>query len=220
MLTQEGLATLMTSMMAQTGSLGQPLLIPISMAGSIGGQGGLAVLTLPTTNVATLSGLTAANAAGNLLKLPFAGLQGKTHSISVCVLLVSRTVTRYRTIISVKSLLSCDSPELCPAPTADKPSDHVPAPSCPTASAGDVPSNAGDQRTGDRRSGGLARQRCLSVQHILSGPPDRGTLHQSRHCKNTALTTCTFLAVCRVMSFMKCTDCPALLAHVLYLCSD
>lgn len=77
-LTQESLATLMTGMMAQTGSLGQPLLIPLSMAGSIGGQGGLAVLTLPTTNVASLPGFAAANAAGNLLKLPFAGLQGKT----------------------------------------------------------------------------------------------------------------------------------------------
>lgn len=82
-LTQESLATLMTGMMAQTGSLGQPLLIPLSMAGSIGGQGGLAVLTLPTTNVATIPGLAAANAAGNLLKLPFAGLQAATVLNSV-----------------------------------------------------------------------------------------------------------------------------------------
>ncbi|XP_037100994.1 POU domain, class 6, transcription factor 1 [Syngnathus acus] len=76
-LSQENLATLMTGMLAQTGSLGQPLLIPISMAGSIGGQGGLAVLTLPTTSVATLSGLAAAAATqpANLLKMPFAGLQ-------------------------------------------------------------------------------------------------------------------------------------------------
>lgn len=70
----------MTGMMAQTGSLGQPLLIPLSMAGSIGGQGGLAVLTLPTTNVASLPGFAAANTAGNLLKLPFAGLQGNSES--------------------------------------------------------------------------------------------------------------------------------------------
>nr|XP_046252619.1 POU domain, class 6, transcription factor 1 isoform X2 [Scatophagus argus]XP_046252621.1 POU domain, class 6, transcription factor 1 isoform X2 [Scatophagus argus]XP_046252622.1 POU domain, class 6, transcription factor 1 isoform X2 [Scatophagus argus] len=82
-LTQESLATLMTGMMAQTGSLGQPLLIPLSMAGSIGGQGGLAVLTLPTTNVATLPGFAAANATGNLLKLPFAGLQAATVLNSV-----------------------------------------------------------------------------------------------------------------------------------------
>ena len=37
------------------------------------------MLPLPTTNVATLPGFAAANAAGNLLKLPFAGLQGKTQ---------------------------------------------------------------------------------------------------------------------------------------------
>ncbi|XP_035015755.2 POU domain, class 6, transcription factor 1 isoform X2 [Hippoglossus stenolepis] len=77
-LTQESLAALMTGMMAQTGSLGQPLLIPLSMAGSLGGQGSLALLTLPTTNVAALPGLTAANQAANLLKLPFAGLQAAT----------------------------------------------------------------------------------------------------------------------------------------------
>uniref|UniRef100_M3ZSL3 POU domain protein n=1 Tax=Xiphophorus maculatus TaxID=8083 RepID=M3ZSL3_XIPMA len=82
-LTQESLATLMTGMMAQTGSLGQPLLIPLNIAGSIAGQGGLAVFTLPTTNVATLPGLAAANPAGNLLKLPFAGLQAATVLNSV-----------------------------------------------------------------------------------------------------------------------------------------
>uniref|UniRef100_A0A3Q3WW65 POU domain protein n=1 Tax=Mola mola TaxID=94237 RepID=A0A3Q3WW65_MOLML len=84
-LTQESLATLMTGMMAQTGSLGQPLLIPLSMAGSISGQGGLAVLTLPTTNVASLPGFAAANATGNLFKLPFAGLQGKPPILSSMV---------------------------------------------------------------------------------------------------------------------------------------
>ncbi|XP_077585947.1 POU domain, class 6, transcription factor 1 isoform X2 [Stigmatopora nigra] len=77
-LSQESLASLMTGMLAQTGSLGQPMLIPINMAG-IGGQGGLAVLTLPTNNMATLSGLaTAATQSPNLLKLPFAGLQAAT----------------------------------------------------------------------------------------------------------------------------------------------
>ncbi|XP_061695503.1 POU domain, class 6, transcription factor 1 isoform X2 [Syngnathoides biaculeatus] len=77
-LSQESLATLMTGMLSQTGSVAQPLLIPISMGGPIGGQAGLAVLTLPTTNVATLSGLAAATQPANLLKLPFAGLQGAT----------------------------------------------------------------------------------------------------------------------------------------------
>lgn len=67
----------MTGMMAQTGSLGQPLLIPLSVPGPIAGQGGVALLTLPTTSLASLSGFAATNVAGNLLKLPFAGLQGK-----------------------------------------------------------------------------------------------------------------------------------------------
>ncbi|XP_041654569.1 POU domain, class 6, transcription factor 1 isoform X1 [Cheilinus undulatus] len=95
-LTQESLATLMTGMMAQTGSLGQPLLIPFSMGGSIGGQGGLAVLTLPTTNVATLPGLAAANPAGNLLKLPFAGLQAATVLNSVQPQLHTNTQTMFQ----------------------------------------------------------------------------------------------------------------------------
>uniref|UniRef100_A0A8C1XZF9 POU domain protein n=1 Tax=Cyprinus carpio TaxID=7962 RepID=A0A8C1XZF9_CYPCA len=82
-LTQDGLASLMTGMFAQQGSLGQPLLIPLSMAGSVGGQGGLAVLTWPTATVATLPGLAAASPAGGLLKLPFAGLQAATVLNSV-----------------------------------------------------------------------------------------------------------------------------------------
>ncbi|XP_073679363.1 POU domain, class 6, transcription factor 1 isoform X2 [Garra rufa] len=90
-LTQDGLASLMTSMLAQQGSLGQPLLIPLSMAGSMGGQGGLAVLTLPTATVATLPGLAAASPAGGLLKLPFAGLQAATVLNSVQTQLQSPT---------------------------------------------------------------------------------------------------------------------------------
>ncbi|XP_051947531.1 POU domain, class 6, transcription factor 1-like isoform X1 [Xyrauchen texanus] len=82
-LTQEALASLMTGMFAQQGSLAQPLLIPLSMAGSVGGQGGLAVLTLPTANFATLSSLAAASPGGGLLKLPFAGLQAATVLNSV-----------------------------------------------------------------------------------------------------------------------------------------
>ncbi|XP_051735668.1 POU domain, class 6, transcription factor 1 isoform X2 [Ctenopharyngodon idella] len=82
-LTQDSLASLMTGMLAQQGSLGQPLLIPLSMAGSVGGQGGLAVLTLPTATVATIPGLTAVSPAGGLLKLPFAGLQAATVLNSV-----------------------------------------------------------------------------------------------------------------------------------------
>ncbi|CAB1414851.1 unnamed protein product [Pleuronectes platessa] len=95
-LTQETLAALMTGMMAQTGSLGQPLLIPLSMAGSLGGQGSLALLTLPTTSLAALPGLTAANQAANLLKLPFAGLQAATVLNSLHPQLQANTQTLFQ----------------------------------------------------------------------------------------------------------------------------
>ncbi|KAJ8409195.1 hypothetical protein AAFF_G00242160 [Aldrovandia affinis] len=77
MLTQDSLTALMTGMMAQPGSLGQSVLLPFSMAGPMGGQGGLAVITIPTATLATLPGLTAATPAGSILKLPL-GLQTAT----------------------------------------------------------------------------------------------------------------------------------------------
>lgn len=67
----------MTGMIAQQSTLSQPLLIPLSMAGSVGGQNGLALLTLPATTLATLPGFGAGGPGGGLIKLPFAGLQGK-----------------------------------------------------------------------------------------------------------------------------------------------
>ncbi|MCI4387579.1 hypothetical protein PGIGA_G00075840 [Pangasianodon gigas] len=82
-LTQDGLATLMTGMIAQQNTLSQPLLIPLSMAGSVGGQNGLALLTLPATTLATLPGLGAGGPTGGLIKLPFAGLQAATVLSSV-----------------------------------------------------------------------------------------------------------------------------------------
>ncbi|KAF7696088.1 POU domain, class 6, transcription factor 1 isoform X2 [Silurus meridionalis] len=82
-LTQDGLATLMTGMIAQQSTLNQPLLIPLSMAASVGGQNGLALLTLPTTTLATLPGFSAGGTAGGLIKLPFGGLQAATVLNSV-----------------------------------------------------------------------------------------------------------------------------------------
>lgn len=67
----------MNGMIAQQSTLSQPLLIPLSMAGSVGGQNGLALLTLPAATLATLPGFVAGAPAGGLIKLPFAGLQGK-----------------------------------------------------------------------------------------------------------------------------------------------
>ncbi|XP_043081224.1 POU domain, class 6, transcription factor 1 isoform X1 [Puntigrus tetrazona] len=115
-LTQDGLASLMTGMLAQQGSLGQPLLIPLSMAGSVGGQGGLAVLTLPTATVATLPGLAAASPAGGLLKLPFAGLQAATVLNSVQAQLQSPAQAVLQPQVS--ALQSVQTTQATPATTA------------------------------------------------------------------------------------------------------
>ncbi|XP_018417611.1 PREDICTED: POU domain, class 6, transcription factor 1 isoform X1 [Nanorana parkeri] len=74
-LTQENLATLFTGVMAQTGAVTQPVLIPISMPGQVAGQQGLAVWNFPTATLATLPGLAAAPPAGGVFKLPFTNLQ-------------------------------------------------------------------------------------------------------------------------------------------------
>ncbi|KAL6483362.1 hypothetical protein MHYP_G00082340 [Metynnis hypsauchen] len=121
-LTQDGLTTLMTGMMAQQGSLGQPLLIPISMASSVGGQGGLAVLTFPTATVATLPGLAAAGPAGGLLKLPFAGLQAATvlNSVQPQLQGPAQTVlqTQAATLQSVQAAVQQTPTQASPASTA------------------------------------------------------------------------------------------------------
>ncbi|KAL7864368.1 hypothetical protein AOLI_G00157880 [Acnodon oligacanthus] len=121
-LTQDGLTTLMTGMMAQQGSLGQPLLIPISMASSVGGQGGLAVLTFPTATVATLPGLAAAGPAGGLIKLPFAGLQAATvlNSVQPQLQGPAQTVlqTQAATLQSVQAALQQTPTQASPASTA------------------------------------------------------------------------------------------------------
>ncbi|XP_044612034.1 POU domain, class 6, transcription factor 1 isoform X3 [Equus asinus] len=74
-LTQENLATVLTGVMVPAGAVTQPLLIPISIAGQVAGQQGLAVWTIPTATVAALPGLTAASPTGAIFKPPLAGLQ-------------------------------------------------------------------------------------------------------------------------------------------------
>ncbi|NXO52230.1 PO6F1 factor, partial [Aramus guarauna] len=67
------------SLQAKLGSgplVTQPLLIPISIAGQVAGQQGLAVWTFPTATVAALPGLTAASPTGGIFKPPIANLQG------------------------------------------------------------------------------------------------------------------------------------------------
>lgn len=79
-LTQENLATVLTGVMVPAGAVTQPLLIPISIAGQVAGQQGLAVWTIPTATVAALPGLAAASPPGAVFKPPLAGLQGNGHS--------------------------------------------------------------------------------------------------------------------------------------------
>ncbi|XP_053151127.1 POU domain, class 6, transcription factor 1 [Hemicordylus capensis] len=74
-LTQENLATVVTGVMVPAGAVTQPLLIPISIAGQVAGQQGLAVWTFPAATVAALPGLTAASPTGGIFKSPIANLQ-------------------------------------------------------------------------------------------------------------------------------------------------
>ncbi|KAK2514468.1 hypothetical protein Q9966_015709 [Columba livia] len=73
-LTQENLATVVTGVMVPAGTVTQPLLIPISIAGQAAGQQGLAVWTIPAATVAALPGLTAASPSGAIFKPPIATL--------------------------------------------------------------------------------------------------------------------------------------------------
>ncbi|XP_066473934.1 POU domain, class 6, transcription factor 1 [Tiliqua scincoides] len=74
-LTQENLATVVTGVMVPAGTVTQPLLIPISIAGQVAGQQGLAMWTFPAAAVAALPGLTAASPTGGIFKSPIANLQ-------------------------------------------------------------------------------------------------------------------------------------------------
>lgn len=83
-LTQENLATVLTGVVVPAGAVTQPLLIPISIAGQVSGQQGLAVWTIPTAAVAALPGLAAASPTGAVFKPPLAGLQGNGNSPQDC----------------------------------------------------------------------------------------------------------------------------------------
>ncbi|XP_016160434.1 PREDICTED: POU domain, class 6, transcription factor 1-like [Ficedula albicollis] len=69
-LAQESLATGVTGVMVPAGTVTQPLLIPISIAGQVTGQQALALVTIPTATLAALPGLTPAAPAGAIFK-PF-----------------------------------------------------------------------------------------------------------------------------------------------------
>ncbi|NXI71486.1 PO6F1 factor, partial [Anseranas semipalmata] len=70
-----------TGVMVPAGTVTQPLLIPISIAGQVAGQQGLAVWTFPTATVAALPGLTAASPTGGIFKPPIANLQARGEKV-------------------------------------------------------------------------------------------------------------------------------------------
>nr|XP_015855939.1 POU domain, class 6, transcription factor 1 isoform X2 [Peromyscus maniculatus bairdii] len=82
-LTQENLATVLTGVVVPAGAVTQPLLIPISIAGQVSGQQGLAVWTIPTAAVAALPGLAAASPTGAVFKPPLPGLQAAVLSTAL-----------------------------------------------------------------------------------------------------------------------------------------
>ncbi|XP_063808358.1 POU domain, class 6, transcription factor 1 isoform X2 [Pseudophryne corroboree] len=82
-LTQENLTALFTGVMAPTGAVTQPVLIPFTIPGQMAGQQGLAVWNFPTATVATLPGLTAAAPAGGMFKLPLTNLQASVLNTAI-----------------------------------------------------------------------------------------------------------------------------------------
>ncbi|XP_067992815.1 LOW QUALITY PROTEIN: POU domain, class 6, transcription factor 1 [Melanerpes formicivorus] len=82
-LTQENLATVVTGVMVPAGTVTQPLLIPISIAGQVAGQQGLAVWTFPAATVAALPGLTTASPSGGVFKPPLANLQAAVLNATI-----------------------------------------------------------------------------------------------------------------------------------------
>ncbi|XP_066440471.1 POU domain, class 6, transcription factor 1 isoform X2 [Eleutherodactylus coqui] len=82
-LTQENLATLFTGVMAPTGAVSQPVLIPITIPGQVAGQQGLAVWNFPTATLATIPGLAATPPAGGMFKLPLANLQASVLNTAI-----------------------------------------------------------------------------------------------------------------------------------------
>lgn len=103
-LTQENLATVLTGVMVPAGAVTQPLLIPISIAGQVAGQQGLAVWTIPTATVAALPGLTAASPTGGIFKPPLAGLQGNGNSPQDCT---TSPGPHHPTLLSLHVCLPC-----------------------------------------------------------------------------------------------------------------
>ncbi|XP_029061775.1 POU domain, class 6, transcription factor 1 isoform X4 [Monodon monoceros] len=133
-LTQENLATVLTGVMVPAGAVTQPLLIPISIAGQVAGQQGLAVWTIPTATVAALPGLTAASPTGGIFKPPLAGLQAAAvlnaalpAPVQAAPPAQASSPTRPQTLIQTQPLLQT-TPAILPQSTAATATAPTPKP--------------------------------------------------------------------------------------------
>ncbi|XP_060051347.1 POU domain, class 6, transcription factor 1 [Erinaceus europaeus] len=139
-LTQENLATVLTGVMVPAGAVTQPLLIPISIAGQVAGQQGLAVWTIPTATVAALPGLTAASPTGGIFKPPLAGLQAAAvlnatlpapiqaaPSVPTSSPAQPRPPAQPQTLLQTQPLLQT-TPAILPQPTASTATAPTPKP--------------------------------------------------------------------------------------------
>nr|XP_008510542.1 PREDICTED: POU domain, class 6, transcription factor 1 isoform X2 [Equus przewalskii] len=172
-LTQENLATVLTGVMVPAGAVTQPLLIPISIAGQVAGQQGLAVWTIPTATVAALPGLTAASPTGAIFKPPLAGLQAAVLNATLPAPVQAaapvqasspaqpRPPAQPQTLFQTQPLLQT-TPAILPQPTAA-------TATAPTPKPVDTPSQITVQPAGFAFSPGIISAASLGGQTQILG---------------------------------------------------
>ncbi|XP_023066870.1 POU domain, class 6, transcription factor 1 isoform X2 [Piliocolobus tephrosceles] len=172
-LTQENLATVLTGVMVPAGAVTQPLLIPISIAGQVAGQQGLAVWTIPTATVAALPGLTAASPTGGIFKPPLAGLQAAVLNTALPAPVQAaapvqasstaqpRPPVQPQTLFQTQPLLQT-TPAILPQPTAA-------TAAAPTPKPVDTPSQITVQPAGFAFSPGIISAASLGGQTQILG---------------------------------------------------
>uniref|UniRef100_A0A8D1VX51 POU domain protein n=1 Tax=Sus scrofa TaxID=9823 RepID=A0A8D1VX51_PIG len=132
LLTAQQLASAVAGAMpGGTPALNQPILIPFSMAGQLGGQQGL-VLTLPTANLTNIQGLVAAAAAGGIMTLPLQNLQG--NPLCPCQLQQLQQLQQQPPPAPPGSQHPQPAPQAAPQPQQPPPQPAPPAPQPPPAS--------------------------------------------------------------------------------------
>ncbi|XP_068266914.1 POU domain, class 6, transcription factor 1 [Nyctibius grandis] len=169
-LTQENLATVVTGVMVPAGTVTQPLLIPISIAGQVAGQQGLAVWTFPTATVAALPGLTAPSPTGGIFKPPITNLQAAAVLTTTIQAPVQPAQPLQATVQArpphqppgvVFSAATTSQPPILPQPTA--------APTPPVAKAVETQTHITVQPAGFAFNPGIINAASLGGQPQLLG---------------------------------------------------